>query len=49
MLLDSARAPFQPGPERISRRVLVAGWSLATLVAPRALAHRLVATRYGAR
>ena len=49
MLLDSIRAPFQPGPERISRRVLVAGWSLATLVAPRALAHRLVATRYGAR
>lgn len=49
MLLDSIQAPFQPGPEPVSRRVLVAGWCLVTLVAPRTLAHRLVAARYGAR
>lgn len=49
MLLDSVRAPFQPGPEALSRRVLVAGWCLATLVVPGTLARRLVAARYGAR
>ena len=49
MLLDSLRAPLQPGPEAVARRLLVAGWCLAALLAPRPVARRLVALRYGRR
>ena len=46
MLLDSLRSPFQIGPESFGRRVLVAGWCLAMLVAPSRGARRLLIARY---
>ena len=47
MLLDSLRAPFHVGPEPLLRRLVIAGWCLATLVAPERVARRLLAVRYG--
>jgi glycosyltransferase involved in cell wall biosynthesis len=47
MLLDAVRAPFQVGPEPMRQRVMIAAWCLATLIAPRSVAQRLLAARYG--
>jgi glycosyltransferase involved in cell wall biosynthesis len=49
MALDTFRSPFWPGPERLSKRVKIAGWSLATLMAPNPMAGRLISWRYGQR
>ncbi|WP_200806229.1 glycosyltransferase family 2 protein [Demequina sp. NBRC 110052] len=46
MLGDAVASPFVPGPDSAKRRLMVAGWSIATLVAPRALASRLVEMRF---
>jgi glycosyltransferase involved in cell wall biosynthesis len=47
MLRDAVLAPFQAGPEPLRRRVVIAGWCVATLVAPERVARRLLASRYG--
>ncbi|MFW2513784.1 glycosyltransferase family 2 protein [Demequina sp. SO4-13] len=46
MFRNALSAPFAPGPEGIAHRVMVSGWSLATLMAPRPLARRLIAARF---
>ena len=46
MLLDAVRAPLHIGPEPVRRRLLASAWSIATLVAPPAVAGRLVTLRY---
>lgn len=46
LLLDSLRSPFHPGPEGVCDRLLIAGWCLATLLAPRRLAQRLANLRW---
>lgn len=46
MAWDALRSPFHPGPERIQTRMLIAIWSLATLVVPQRLAMRLLRARY---
>lgn len=47
MLLDAVASPFRPGPESPKKRVLVAIWCAAVLLAPSRLARRLVAGRFG--
>jgi glycosyltransferase involved in cell wall biosynthesis len=49
MMLDSLRSPFHIGPESCGRRVLIAAWCLAMLVAPSPAARRLLMARYGRR
>jgi hypothetical protein len=44
---DTVRAPLQAGPESLRLRLLVAGWCLATLVAPPPLVRWLLWARYG--
>ncbi len=46
MFVDALRSPRQPGPEPLLHRLVIAGWSLATLVAPPGVARALVARRY---
>lgn len=46
MLRDSAANMFSPGPESSVHRIAVAAWCLATLLAPRPLARRLIAWRF---
>ncbi|WP_084130357.1 glycosyltransferase [Demequina sp. NBRC 110055] len=46
MLRDALAAPFAPGPESVGLRVLVAGWSVATLLAPMPVARRLIDARF---
>jgi hypothetical protein len=45
-LLDVLRSPLHPGPEGVRARLLVAGWCLAVLLAPRRLVPRLAALRW---
>ena len=47
MLLDSLRSPFHIGPESYGRRMLIAAWCLAMLVAPSRVARQLLTARYG--
>ncbi|WP_375422731.1 glycosyltransferase family 2 protein [uncultured Friedmanniella sp.] len=47
MVRDAVLSPWRPGPEPWLRRLTVAGWCLATLAAPAALAQDLVRFRYG--
>lgn len=49
MILDALRSPFQIGPEPVVRRLAIASWCIATLLAPRRLARRLLVIRYGRR
>jgi len=46
MLRNALTSPFAPGPERVPHRLMVAGWSLATLIAPSVLARRLIDARF---
>jgi glycosyltransferase involved in cell wall biosynthesis len=44
---DVLRSPLHAGPEPVAARLLIAGWSAAVLLAPRALLPRLLRLRYG--
>ncbi|MFC0681402.1 glycosyltransferase family 2 protein [Lysobacter korlensis] len=46
MLWDAVRSPLHPGPEDLTTRLLIAAWSVVTLIAPRPLARRLIRRRY---
>lgn len=46
MLGDCFLVPFAPGPEGVSHRILNSAWCLATLIAPRPLAERLINARF---
>lgn len=46
MLCDAITSLFAPGPESISHRLAVAAWCLVTLLAPLALARRLIRWRF---
>jgi glycosyltransferase involved in cell wall biosynthesis len=46
MAWDSIADIFAPGPESMTHRLAVSAWCLATLVAPRALARRLIEWRF---
>ncbi|MGY1684734.1 glycosyltransferase family 2 protein [Geodermatophilus sp. SYSU D00867] len=45
-LADTLRSPLQPGPERLPRRIAVAVWCLAVIVAPKHLVRRLLELRW---
>ena len=47
ILLDALRSPFGSGFEPASRRIMIALWSAATLLAPRQMARWLVQKRFG--
>jgi glycosyltransferase involved in cell wall biosynthesis len=49
MLRDTVRSPFQVGPEGVGKRLAIAAWCAAALLAPQRLAHVLVQLRYGRR
>ena len=46
MLGDAFASIAAPGPESFAQRILIAGWCIAVLAAPRPLAHRLVRRRF---
>lgn len=46
MLIDSIVSIGAPGPESIPHRLAVSAWCLATMVAPRRIAHRLIRRRF---
>ncbi|WP_084102578.1 glycosyltransferase family A protein [Demequina sp. NBRC 110051] len=46
MLRNALAAPFAPGPEPVKHRILVAGWSVVTLLAPEGVARRLIEARF---
>lgn len=46
MLRNALVSPLHPGPESVVHRVVVAGWSIATLIAPPPLARRLIEARF---
>ena len=48
-LVDAILAPLRPGPETLRHRLLVSSWCLATLLAPKPVAMRLLRMRFGAR
>ncbi len=45
-LRDTLLAPFWPGPEPWSRRLLVSAWCLATLLSPQRVVDRLLVLRF---
>ena len=47
MLRDAVASPFRPGPESPGKRILIAAWCLAVLLAPPRPARRLVTARFG--
>lgn len=47
MLRDAVASPFHPGPENPRKRILIAIWCIAVILAPPRLARRLVAARFG--
>lgn len=49
LVADVLRSPLQPGPERLLRRLLIAGFGLALLILPLPPARRLVELRFGDR
>lgn len=49
MLWDAVRDVVAPGPERLIHRLTVAGWCLATLLAPSGRAVRLIERRFRAK
>ncbi len=46
LLLDSLRSPWHPGPERARNRLLIAGWCITSLLAPKSLVKRLAGRRW---
>lgn len=47
MARDAVLSPFRPGPEAWWHRIVIAVWSLMTLVVPQRVAQSLIRARYG--
>jgi glycosyltransferase involved in cell wall biosynthesis len=48
-LTDAVQNIILPGAEPIKKRLLIAAWSIVTLIAPQSLARRLIVFRFGER